>query len=132
MSPADLLKERGIKVINLDYVTSAEAIAAAIDLAGVPGLRATLGDIPWSTRVTQSTMEFTDLDIFARVAEVWPQFANPDAPHREEAARRLCAVGWRPDMSVGEAWVLLEPRHADRRQPFRHDAGAQRHDDSEP
>jgi len=47
MTPADLLKERGIEVVSLDYETSAEAIAAAVDLAGVPGLRATLGDIPW-------------------------------------------------------------------------------------
>lgn len=47
MSPADLLKERGIEVIDLAYITSAEAIEAAVALAGVPGLRATLGDIPW-------------------------------------------------------------------------------------
>ena len=47
MSPTDLLKERGIEVIDLAYITSAEAIEAAVALAGVPGLRATLGDIPW-------------------------------------------------------------------------------------
>lgn len=56
--------------------------------------------------------------IASRLAEVWPQFADPDAPHREEAVQRLHAVGWRADMSVGEAWVLLELRHAARRQPF--------------
>jgi hypothetical protein len=65
-------------------------------------------------------------DTLSRLHEVWPQFANPDAPNREDAAQRLHAVGWRADMSVGEAWVLLEPRHANRRQPFHHDAGALR------
>ena len=42
-----LLKAHGIEVLDLDYETSAEAIAAAVALAGVPGLRATLGEIPW-------------------------------------------------------------------------------------
>lgn len=47
MAPASLLKEWGVQVLDLVYTTSAEAIEAAVALAGVPGLRATLGDIPW-------------------------------------------------------------------------------------
>lgn len=47
MAPASLLKEWGVQVLDLAYTTSAEAIEAAVALAGVPGLRATLGEIPW-------------------------------------------------------------------------------------
>ena len=101
LDDAALLKERGVAVLDLAYETSAEAIEAAVALAGVPGLRATLGDIPWcdERRVRFRVGR-------ANRFEFWKSVRKPSTP--DDAAHALYVVpAYHPSVMGAKEYGLI-------------------------